>query len=61
MDNMINVGLNKDAVREARAAINDIIKSNNGENVKTTALHALSTLCSPSLTMTGCTLTSKAK
>ena len=53
---LLSIGASKEAVKEARAAINDILKSVNCDNsTKVEALKTLSTLCSVNnLNISGC-------
>lgn len=56
---MISIGASKEAVREARGAINDILRTPHVDNdTKAEALRALTTLCNVNgTTITNCHLT----
>lgn len=41
----IYIGATKESVREARAAVNDVLRSTNAETVKIAALDTLKNLC----------------
>ena len=60
---MIQIGATKDAVREARGAINDILRAPHLDNrTKIAALSTLATLCNVNGTsITNCNFTSGAK
>lgn len=58
---LLQIGTNQAAVREARGAINDILRQPHVDNkTKIEALRALSTLCNVNgTTVSGCTFTGK--
>lgn len=57
---LLYVGAHKDAVKEARAMIMEIIKSSNSESVKIEALQAARYICEvKNTTIHSCTFTSK--
>ena len=59
-DAMINIGVSKEAVKEARTAIMDILNSRADQSTQVTALNVLSTLCEVNNTnITNCTFTNK--
>ena len=57
----INIGSNKEAIKEARLAINDILKAAHVDNqTKIEALRSLNTLCNVNNTsISGCKFTTK--
>lgn len=59
MKSLLNIGVQKEAVKEARAAILDILKAVGVDNnTKVEALKTLSTLCAVNgVTMTNCNFT----
>ena len=62
MTSMLYVGAQKEAVKEARAMIIDILKSVNSEQVKIEALKTARDICQVNgLTVSNCTFTNKAK
>lgn len=59
-NSLLYVGVNKDAIKEARAMIMSIITSNNSESVKIEALQAAKYICEvKNTTIQNCTFTSK--
>jgi hypothetical protein len=55
----IQIGAKKESIKEARAAINDILKSGSLDETKREALKCLSTLCQvTNTTITNCTFNS---
>jgi len=60
MQTAIEIGASKEAVKEAKVAILDIIKSQNGDDVKREALITLRTICQVNGTsISHCTFTGK--
>lgn len=60
MSSLLYVGVQKEAIKEARAMIMEIIKSNNSESVKIEALQAAKQICEVKNTaVSHCTFTSK--
>lgn len=57
---LLHVGCNREAIKEARAMIMEIIKSSNSESVKIEALQTARYICEvKNTTIQSCTFTSK--